>query len=146
MFNLCVEAWGKPYAFLIGLNMNKAAKIVSDAILGRDYRTVVVNGKAYTVTPPTIAVLAGVARHFSVLENGDSIKDILTTFKDIKQACSALSWLIQGDEGLTDELAEGTFSEIVDALDEGLSLINVEDFIKLSTLARSVLRLTAKQR
>lgn len=126
--------------------MNKAARIVSDAILGMDYRTVVVNGKAYTVNSPTIEVLAGVARHFSVLDNGDSLRDILMSFKDMKQACSALSWLIQGDDGLTEELSKGTFSEIVEALDEGLSLINVEDFIKLSTLVRSVLRLTAKQR
>lgn len=126
--------------------MNKAARIVSDAILGMDYRTVVVNGKAYTVNSPTIKVLAGVARHFSVLDNGDSLRDILMSFKDMKHACSALSWLIQGDDGLTEELSKGTFSEIVEALDEGLSLINVEDFIKLSTLVRSVLRLTAKQR
>ncbi|MBO5387630.1 MAG: hypothetical protein J6A59_05750 [Lachnospiraceae bacterium] len=126
--------------------MNKAAKIISDAILGVDYKTVVVNGKAYTVNPPTIAVLAGVARHFSALDNGDSLRDILMSFKDMKKACSALSWLIQGDDGLTEELAQGSFSEIVESLDEGLSLINVEDFIKLSTLVRSVLRLTAKQR
>lgn len=64
----------------------------------------------------------------------------------MKQACSALSWLIQGNDELTEELAQGSFTEIVDALDEGLSLINVEDFIKLSTLVRSVLRLTAKQK
>ena len=126
--------------------MNKAAKIISDAILGVDYKTVVVNGKAYTVNPTTIAVLAGVARHFSALDNGDSLRDILMSFKDMKKACSALSWLIQGDDGLTEELAQGSFSEIVESLDEGLSLINVEDFIKLSTLVRSVLRLTAKQR
>ncbi len=126
--------------------MEKAARIVADAILGRDYKTVVVNNKAYTIYPPTIAVLAGVARHFATLENGDSIKDILMSFKDMKQACSALSWLIQGDDKLTEELAQGSFTEIVEALDEGLSLISVEDFIKLSTLVRSVLRLTAKQR
>ena len=126
--------------------MEKAARIVADAILGADYRTVIVNNKAYTVHSPTIEVLAGVARHFSVLENGDTLKDILTTFKDMKQACSALSWLIQGDDKLTEELAQGSFTEIVDALDEGVSLINVEDFIKLSTLVRSVLRLTAKPR
>lgn len=132
--------------FLIVTDMNKASKIVAEAILGMDYRTVVVNGKAYVITPPTIAVLAGVARHFSALDNGDSLREILMSFKDIKKACSALSWLIQGDEGLTEELAKATFPEIVEALDEGLSLINVEDFIKLSTLVRSVLRLTAKQR
>lgn len=126
--------------------MNKAAKIVSDAILGMDYRTVVVNRKAYTVNPPTIEILAGVAQHFSTLDNGDSLRDILMSFKDMKQACCALSWLIQGNDGLAEELAKATFTEVVEALDEGLSLVNVEDFIKLSTLVRSVLRLTAKQR
>lgn len=126
--------------------MNKAARIVADAILKKDYKTVVVNNKAYTIFSPTIEVLAGVARHFSNLDNGDSLRDILMSFKDIKQACLALSWLIQKNEDLAEELSQGSFSEIVEALDEGLSLINVEDFIKLSTLVRSVLRLTAKQR
>lgn len=126
--------------------MNKAARLVADAILGYDYRTVVVNGKAYTIHSPTIAKLAGVARHFSLLEAGDTVLEILSSFKDIKQAASALSFLIQGDTRLTDELSQGTFTEVVDALDEGLALINVEDFMRLSVLVRSVLRLTAKQK
>lgn len=32
----------------------KAAKIVNSAILGMDFRTVVVAGKAYVIKPPTI--------------------------------------------------------------------------------------------
>lgn len=119
---------------------------MADTILGVDYRTVVVNSKAYTIHPPTIAKLAGVARHFSVLEAGDTLLEILNSFKDIKQAASALSFLIQGDAGLTEELSQGTYTEVVDALDEGLALINVEDFTRLSVLVRSVLRLTAKQK
>ena len=46
-------------AFL-GLNMEQeGAKIVSSAILGMDFKVVVVAGKSYVIAPPTIKRLAG---------------------------------------------------------------------------------------
>lgn len=122
----------------------KAASVVSSAIFGMDYATVIVNGKAYVIMPPTIHKLSGVGYYFSELSNGNSIKEILQTMGDMRKAANILSILIEGDISLADELSEGTFEEVVLAIDEGLSLINAEVFMKLSALRRSVLMLTAK--
>ena len=54
--------------------------------------------------------------------------------------------MIQGDDGLFEELSLGTFEEVVDALDVAYSLISVKPFLMLSGLARNVANLTAKQK
>lgn len=74
------------------------------------------------------------------------MRDLLMTLESIENAACILSILIKGDVSLAEELKNGTMDEVVSAIDEGLSLINVEDFIKLSALRRSVLMLTAKPR
>ena len=61
-------------------------------------------------------------------------------------ASRALSWFIQGDENLHEELSCGTFDEVVEALATGLSMISAENFYKLLALAKNVAILTAKQK
>lgn len=122
----------------------KAANIVSSAVIGMDFVTVVVNGKAYVIMPPTIAKLAGAGYYFSLLGEGETIKDVLMTLGTVENAANVLSMLIAGDTSHTVELSKGTFEEIVSAIDEGLSLINVESFMRLLALRKSVLMLTAK--
>ncbi len=123
-----------------------AVKIVSSSILGKDFETVVVNGKAYVINPPTIHKIAGMGYYLSDLKVVDTVMDMLRSLKDIKQASLALSWLITGDESLSDELEKGTFNEVVEALAVGMSMISTANFHKLSVLAKNVANLTAKQR
>ncbi len=124
----------------------KAAKIVNSAILGMDFRTVVVAGKAYVIKPPTIKKLAGAGYWLSDIDKGESIRDVLLSLHDASKLTKALSWFINGDESLSDELSEGTLSEIADALETAYSLLSTKDFLRLSALARNVTDLTAKQR
>ena len=124
----------------------KASKLVSAAILGLDGETVIVAGKAYYVAPPTIKKIAQAAYYLSDIQDVSSLRELFLSIGDIKTACSALSCLIAGDESLTEELAEGTMDELVDALGTAYSLASVENFYKLSALARNVASLTAKQR
>ena len=58
----------------------------------------------------------------------------------------ALSWLIAGDESLNEELSQGTLDEVVDALDETLSMIDSKVFLKAVSLAKNVSLLAAKPR
>ena len=58
----------------------------------------------------------------------------------------ALSWFIQGDDSLYEELLEGEYHEVKEAFDIAYSLLSVEDFSELSALAKNVASLTAKQR
>ena len=109
-----------------------AAKIVNAAVLGKDFETVIVNGKAYVINPPTIHKMAGAGYYLSDLKGATTVMDMLRSLKDVKQASLALSWLIKGDESLSDELARGEFDEVVEALAVGLSMVSTENFYKLS--------------
>mgnify|MGYP000597899136 CR=1 FL=1 len=118
--------------------MEKASKIVSAAVLGKDFETVFVNGKAYVIHPPTIHKIAGAGYYLSDLKDGITVMDMLRSLKDVDTASR--------DETLHEELSHGTFDEVIEALATGLSMISAENFYKLSVLAKNVALLTAKQR
>lgn len=120
-----------------------AAKIVSSAILGMDFKVVIVNGKSYIVTPPTIKKIAGAAYWMSDLEEAKTTHEMKSRITNMSHA---LSWFIQGDDSLYEELIEGEYHEVKQALDTAYSLLSPEDFSELSVLAKNVARLAAKQR
>ena len=126
--------------------MNQGAKIVSESIIGSDFRTVFVAGKAYTVYTPTIHKLAGAISHLSGVQEADNLKDVLLSLGNSEAYSKALSWLINGDESLSEELSKGTLDEVVDALDESLSMIDSKVFLKAVSLAKNVSLLAAKPR
>lgn len=126
--------------------MNTGAKIISESIIGMDFRTVIVGGKSYTVYPPTIHKLSGAISHLSNIQDAESLRDVLLSLGDSEAYSKALSWLIAGDESLNEELSQGTLDEVVDALDETLSMIDSKVFLKAVSLARNVSLLAAKPR
>lgn len=123
-----------------------AAKIVSSAILGMDFKVVIVNGKSYIVTPPTIKKIAGAAYWLSDVKDGKNIKELLASINDVEPLAHALSWFIQGNDSLFEELSNGTLDEVIDGLESAYSLLSTKNFLRLSVLARNVASLTAKQR
>ena len=124
--------------------MNKGARIISESIIGSDFRTVFVAGKVYTVYPPTIHKLAGAISYLSGVQEADNLKDVLLSLGKSEAYSKALSWLIAGDESLSEELANGTYEENVNALDEALSMIDSKVFLKAASLAKNVSLLAAK--
>ena len=84
--------------------------------------------------------------YLSDLKEATTVMDMLRSLKDVEIVSRALSWLITGDESLSEELRKGTFDEVVEALAVGLSMISAENFYKLSVLAKNVATLTAKER
>ena len=123
-----------------------ASKIINASVLGKDFETVFVNGNVYVIHPPTIHKIAGAGYYLCDLKEAVTVMDMLRSLKDVEMASRALSWLIQGDENLSEELSAGTFDEVVEALATGLSMVSAENFYKLSVLAKNVALLTAKQR
>ena len=123
--------------------MSKGSRIVTDAILG-ETKTVIVNGKAYFIPSPTIYRLAGAGKYLSGFGEEKTITDIFRSINDSMNLCKALSWLISGNVKLARELSMGTIDEIVEALNEAYSLLSVENFSKLSALAKNVAELIAK--
>lgn len=124
--------------------MNKGARIISESIISSDFRTVFVAGKVYTVYPPTIHKLAGAISYLSGVQEADNLKDVLLSLGKSEAYSKALSWLIAGDESLSEELAKGTYEENVNALDEALSMIDSKVFLKAASLAKNVSLLAAE--
>lgn len=124
--------------------MNQGAKIISEAITGLDFKTVMVGGKAYTIFPPTIHKLAGAISYLSDVKDAESMKEVLLSLGESEAYSKALSWLIVGDGSLYDELSKGTYEENINALNEALSMIDSKVFLKAASLARNVSLLAAK--
>lgn len=126
--------------------MSKASKLVTDAILGEDTVTILVNGKSYYIPSPTIIRLVKAAKYLNAVEGGNTFGEVLDMMRNLEDACKALSVFIQGDESLSEELSQGKPNEIAMGLQSAYSLISIKDFQTLSTLARSVARMIANPR
>lgn len=126
--------------------MSKASRLVADAILGEDSVTIMVNGKVYEISPPTIIKLVKSAKYLDSVEGGKTMADVLQMFGNMGNACKALSVFIQGDESLSEELFQGVPAEVVNGLQIAYSLISTKDFQTLSILARSAARMIANPR
>lgn len=122
---------------------NNAAKIVSSAIIGMDFKTIVINGKPYVIMPPTIKKIAGAAYWLSDIQEAKTLKEMFMSINNAEALAHALSWFINGNDDLSEELANGTRDEVIEGLEAAYSLISTQNFIKLSILARNVANLTA---
>lgn len=123
---------------------NEGARMVASAIVGLDYRIIVVNDKSYIIHPPTIAKIAGATYWLCEAGDGKTLREILTSLSKSENLTKALSWFIQGNEDLGEELAKGTMDEIVNGVEAAFSMIDAENFMKLSALQKSASRLVAK--
>ncbi len=126
--------------------MNQAAKLVSSAIVGADFQLVEVNGKMYPVKPPTINRVAGAVACLSglALNDGATIKDILLVQENAREYARALSFMIQENYELTDELAKGTYDEVVDALEAAFNMVSARSFSIAASLTKSASALVAR--
>lgn len=123
---------------------NEGARMVASAIVGLDYRIILVNDKSYIIHPPTIAKIAGATYWLCEAGDGKTLREILTSLSKSENLTKALSWFIQGNEDLGEELAKGTMDEIVNGVEAAFSMIDAENFMKLSALQKSASRLVAK--
>lgn len=121
------------------------SKIVSSAILGMDVGAIVVNNKPYYIKPPTIRKLSGAGYYLSDVANGNTIREVLFSLTNDK-AAHALSWLINGNDDLYEELRDGTLEEITDGIEVAFDLIRTGNFMRLSVLTRSIANLIARPR
>lgn len=128
------------------IDLPDGTKLVSGAIAGLDFRLVAINGKSYIIEPPTIHKIAGACYFMDDLGNGESIKELISGLKNMESLAKALSWFIQGDDGLTEELMQAQFSEIIDGLELAFSMVDAGNFTRLSALLRSARTMIAKQK
>lgn len=126
--------------------MSNGSKVVSASIIGADFVNVMVNNKVYSIFPPTIHKLAGAGLYLSDFGDEQTFRDVIKSINNSDKLAHTLSWLIKGDNSLVNELERGTFDELVDAVSQAYSLISVENFTKLSALAKNVAMLIANQK
>ena len=117
-------------------------KLVSSAILGIDQESVFINGKVYHIHPPTIRRFVGAVSSMKE-SKGNSIKEIIFGL-DMDGACKALSWFIEGNESLYETFLDARIDEVQEGLIKAFSLIDPQNFIRLSALQRNVRSLIAK--
>lgn len=122
----------------------EGARMVSSAIAGLDYRLIVVNDKSYIIHPPTIAKIAGATYWLCEFGKIGTLKEILMSMSKSENLSKALSWFIQGNEELSEELSAGTLDEIVNGVEAAFTMIDATNFMKLSALQRSASLLVAK--
>ncbi|MGI6814607.1 hypothetical protein ACFX5L_09045 [Bacteroides sp. KG123] len=125
--------------------MNHAAKIVSESLLGLDFKNVVIGNVTYTIKPPTIKVICRAIRHFSNIHiSGDSIIEAINELPAATEdMLKGLSCFICGDEKMVNVLENGTFDEIKDALGICFSMLDISAFQCVSSM-RNVSMLAAK--
>lgn len=123
--------------------MGNSAKLVGSAIVGMDFKTVLVGGRSYVITPPTIRNIAGASVYLSGLDDCNSVKDVIHSLSNVENASHALSWFISGSDELADELMDCTLDEVCGALEIAYSMVSVKDFIRLSALSKNVSMMAA---
>lgn len=127
--------------------MNQAAKIVSDALLGLDFKNIEIGGIVYTINPPTIKVICRAIHYFSNI--GMTEDNIVEAIKELPEATEdmlkGVSCFICGNEGLSKVLENGTFEEIKDALEICFSMMDISAFQCVSSM-KNVSMLAAKPR
>lgn len=125
--------------------MNQAAKIVSDALLGLDFKNVEIGGMVYTIKPPTIKIICRAIRHFSYIGmTGDNIHDAIKELPEATEdMLKGISCFICGSEELVNTLKNGTFEEIKDSLEVCFSMMDISAFQCVSSM-KNVAMLAAR--
>lgn len=125
--------------------MNQAARVVSDSLLGFDFKNVIIGDVVYTIKPPTIKVICRAIRHFSIVDlKGENIVEAIKELPFITDdLLNGLSCFLCGDESLCEQLKLGTFDEIKDALEACFSMMGVSAFQCVSSM-KNVSKLAAK--
>ena len=133
-------------------NMNKAAKIVSDAILGNSVRFCTVGGKVYTLVPPSIATILTAVSHlsrFGLEKEKYTLVEITGEYeRNIKPLTVALAVLICGKDGIkarwtARKLRQGTFKELLEMFSIFIGMMGGNDFFALASLAKSMQKMAA---
>ena len=125
--------------------MNQAAKIVSDSLLGLDFKNVVIGDVVYTIKPPTIKIICRAIRHFSTVDmKGENIVEAMKEIPELTEGLlNGLSCFICGNEKLAKALENGTFEEVKDALEACFSMVDISAFQCVSSM-RNVSMLAAR--
>lgn len=127
-------------------NKENGSALVAAALLGLDSKVVIVGGRRWVIHAPTIARIAGAAYHMRGIDKAGTLGEFISDKAGVEGVAKALSQLIDGTDSHWKELAEGTVDELAAGLAAAYSLIDVQGFTTLSTLAGALQRLVANRK
>lgn len=127
------------------------AELITEDILGESFKTIVLNGKAYTLKPPTYKTISRVIRHLSKINMGDEYTH-LSILGEIPEngahivkaiACAFTenrikSFLIERS------LRRCTIQELKMAIEAIIEMMGGKDFFHIASLAKSVIMTAAR--
>ncbi|WP_165021527.1 hypothetical protein [Dysgonomonas sp. ZJ279] len=135
---------------------NDAAKLVSDSLLGTDFKTVMLGSEGYTIKPPTIKIICRGLAYWSkmnfnldIQNKADAIAQIPRSYKEMLKG---LCVFIIGDVKfwkyktyrLSRKLEKCTPKEINEAIVIAINLIGSDDFFLCARSCSSVTKIVAK--
>lgn len=133
--------------------MNIAAKVVTDALLGEKYKTVIMGDRVCVFFPLTIKLISRVFNEFSqiedVAENGAA--ELMNIPKNAPRILKGISYALAGNvdnykeqaETIYQELQNATTEEIKLGMEALLSQIGGSDFFVSAALARNATKMAA---
>lgn len=135
---------------------NEAAKLVSEALLGEDYKTIFLNGKAYTIHAPVTKVICQIVKEWSCIDFNSSKEQTLMSViaqipKNRKPIIRGICRAIIGNDRFAifkswklERELDGTTSELNEAVTATIELMGAEDFFHCALSCESVTKTVAK--
>lgn len=135
---------------------NEAAQLVSEALLGLDYKTIFLGGKAYEVKSPTIKIMCLGLNEWAKIDlnlKEQTNLSLVTQIPEIsKHQLKGISRFIAGDTPLADKIYNEwindnpsvTQEEISIAIDTILDIIGTESFFKYAQSCLSATKIIAR--
>ncbi len=135
--------------------MNEAAKLVSDSLIGNNYKTISIANKTYKINPPSIKVIC---RGISEWADVDFNHEEQNTFSVIAQIPNNASSILRGISSfivgdvrfahyksirLYKRLGHATPHEISIATALIIEMIGAQDFFDCAVLLKSVVKMAA---
>lgn len=138
---------------------NDAAQLIAESILGVDFKTILINNKPYTIYPPTIKIICRGIKEWAKLKFDDNIGTKADVIQSIPEnnipILKGLCYFIVGDVKfhkwkayrLFRQLRYGTPSinpsEMKEAVQTIMDLIQVQDFFDCAVLCKNVTKMAA---
>ena len=122
-------------------------KIVTSDFLGIRFAECEIKGKVYSFMQPSLQLLHKVGEALGGLGEARDVCSLLQTAENgVDGVVNALSVLIQGDNGLYDELHDAPMEEIAKAFEEAYTFIDPVHYMKVAALSKNINHLVARPR
>lgn len=127
-----------------------SSKLVTDSLLGLDFRYVIVAGEPFRINPPTIETLCRAINHLGLIEQHTTLVEFIEQIEHFREhAANGIACFIVPQDGeeynrVVQQLNHATIGELKEALATAINLLSLSDFFAFAALAQNVASMAAK--